>query len=136
MGDDAGGAASQLPQTSASLPPRPCAGCSMPFVPKTNNPDEKYCTKKCLKLFKTQQQPARQSARRRHSLNNTLPGTPQLVGEAGSKRPLSPTCLLLQHQSLALPIKKEKEKTMSPVFSLPCPESLFRRWVSPILSPT
>ena len=90
MGDDAGGAASQLPQTSASLPPRPCAGCSMPFVPKTNNPDEKYCTKKCLKLFKTQQQPARQSARRRHSLNNTLPGTPQLVGEAGSKRPLSP----------------------------------------------
>lgn len=94
MASDAGGAASPLLLSPAKSTGRKCDMCLMPFNPRAGNPGAKFCSMKCKKLKNktTAQQPTRHSLRRKNSLNNSLPGSPQQpVQETnennGTKRP-------------------------------------------------
>ena len=87
-----GGAATRPITTSAITIKVKCAWCSVPFAPKGTNPEEKFCSRHCLKMARAENQPEkRQSLRRKNSLSSVQPVTPQPTVETAAKRNLSLT---------------------------------------------
>ena len=85
-----GGAASRTVTTTAITIKQKCAWCSAPFAQKGTNPDEKCCSKHCLKMARAENQPEkRQSLRRKNSLSSIQPVTSQPTVETAAKRNLS-----------------------------------------------
>ena len=85
-----GGAASRTVTTTAITIKQKCAWCSAPFAQKGTNPDEKCCSKHCLKMARAENQPEKmQSLRRKNSLSSIQPVTSQPTVETAAKRNLS-----------------------------------------------